>query len=90
MAEYAPNHKSHCGVNDGRSCDCGHHDREIKRLTEENNRLRAALKEVSGCLDADNKPKLCEGCLLTIRCAVEGKNLSDFIKEARDAEKTGD
>ena len=56
--------------------------KEVKRLTEENNILRSTLNEVSGCLGEDNTPVLCDGCLISIRLALEGKTLGQIVKES--------
>jgi len=45
-------------------------DKEVKTLESEIVKLRAALKEVSGCQKNDKTPKLCMGCLLTISNAL--------------------
>jgi ATP-dependent helicase YprA (DUF1998 family) len=64
-------------------------EKRVLLLQEENERLRSTLKEVSGCQNDDGTPKLCEGCMIAIRCALEGKSLGTLMKEARDAEQTG-
>lgn len=38
---------------------------------KENEKLRGALKEVSGCHKNHNTPKLCDGCLISIAKALE-------------------
>ena len=42
----------------------------FQKATEKNKQLRATLKEVSGCHDNHNTPKLCEGCLISIGDAL--------------------
>jgi hypothetical protein len=42
----------------------------FQSATEENKRLRATLKEVSGCFENHGGPKLCEGCLISIGDAL--------------------
>ena len=56
--------------------------KEVKRLTEENEVLRSTLNEVSGCLGEDSKPVLCDGCLISVRLALEGKTLGQIVKES--------
>ena len=60
--------------------------KKIKDLETDNKTMRDALVEVFGCQDAN----LCDGCLLTIKCAIERKTLGDLIKESKDDEKAGD
>lgn len=42
-----------------------------KAKVEENEKLRATLKEVSGCLTKHGSEKLCDGCLISIADALE-------------------
>jgi len=44
----------------------------LEKLFENNQQLRATLKEVSGCCVEHNTPKLCEGCLISINRALTG------------------
>lgn len=47
--------------------------RQVEGLFKSNQKLRATLKEVSGCHEQHDTPKLCEGCLISIGEALAGK-----------------
>jgi hypothetical protein len=48
-------------------CDRGN---SFQKATEKNKQLRATLKEVSGCHEKHDTPKLCDGCLISIGDAL--------------------
>lgn len=48
-------------------CDRGN---SYQKATEKIKALRDTLKEVSGCHEEHNTPKLCEGCLISIGNAL--------------------
>jgi hypothetical protein len=43
----------------------------FQKQVRENEKLRATLKEVSGCHSEHDTPRLCDGCLVSIADALE-------------------